>query len=206
MTINAIFFDLGGVLLRTENKTIRQNLAGEFNMTYEEIDEFVFNCPTAKLASVGKITEDEHWLDVTKRLELPEKEMPRIRDSFFSGDVLDQELLRFLRNSRGKLKTGLISNAWTGLRPWILREKFEDAFDFMTISAEVGWAKPDPRIYEFALDKLGVKAAESIFIDDVILNIQAANQLGMHGIWFRSALQTLADIQSFVGWDHSGQE
>lgn len=198
MTIKAIFFDLGGVLLRTENRTIRQTLAAEFKMTYEQIDEFVFNCQSAKLASVGKITEDEHWLDVTKRLNLPEDQMPRIRDTFFSGDELDQTLVRFLRDSRANYKTGLISNAWSGLRPWILKEKFDDAFDNMVISAEVGYAKPDARIYIYAAEKLNVQPHESIFVDDMKTNVDAANDLGMKGVWFQNQQQTLTDIQNLL--------
>ena len=66
MTIKAIFFDLGGVILRTENSSARTNLATEFGMSYAEMDRFVFESKSAALASLGKMTEEEHWLDVTQ--------------------------------------------------------------------------------------------------------------------------------------------
>lgn len=198
MTIKAIFFDLGGVLLRTENREVRRKLGAEFGMTYNEIDAFVFDCETAKLASIGKLTEDEHWLDVTRRLNLSAAEMPRLRDTFFDGDVLDMALVNFLRQSRKNLKTGLISNAWSGLRPWILRERFEDAFDAIVISAEVGWAKPDQRIYQFAMQQLGVSPSESIFVDDVEKNIEGAQNAGMIGIHFTDAETTLQKIHALI--------
>ena len=197
--IKALYFDLGGVLLRTENRSIRENLGREFGMTYDQIDTFVFDSQSAKLASVGRLTEDEHWLDVTKRLGLDPSHMPRLRDTFFAGDVLDMSLVKFLRQSREKYKTGLISNAWSGLRPWILSEQFDDAFDEIVISAEAGFAKPDPRIYQLAMDKLGVTPQQSIFVDDVQKNIDAANSLGMNGIHFKDAQTTLDQIHKLCG-------
>ena len=198
MGIKAIFFDLGGVLLRTENRSIRQALGAEFGMTYDQIDAFVFDCESAKLATIGKMTEDEHWLDVTRRLNLPATEMPRLRDSFFEGDVLDLHLVNFLRQARKSMKTGLISNAWSGLRPWIYQAKFDDAFDNIVISAEAGWAKPDARIYEYAMASLGVTPTESIFVDDVQKNIDGANILGMHGILFKDTPSTLEEIKKLI--------
>lgn len=197
--IKALFFDLGGVLLRTQNRSIREKLGQEFRMTYDQIDSFVFESQSSKLASIGRISEDEHWMDVTRRLGLDASHMPRLRDTFFAGDVLDMDLVNFLRQSRGTYKTGLISNAWSGLRPWILREKFDDAFDHMVISAEAGFAKPDPRIYQLAMEKLGVLPEESIFVDDVQKNIDAANNLGMKGILFKDSPTTLDQIHNSCG-------
>jgi epoxide hydrolase-like predicted phosphatase len=195
MSIRAIYFDLGGVIVRTEDKTARTRLGDEFGMSYDEIDKFVFECESARLASLGKISEDEHWLDVTRRLKQPESDMPRIREAFFGGDNIDHQLVNLLRGLRVTHKTGLISNAWSGLRSWITHHQFEDAFDYLTISAEVGIAKPDARIYKYALEKLGVTAQEAIFVDDVQKNISACEALGMHGILFRSAEQVTAEIK-----------
>ena len=167
-------------------------------MTYEEMDKFVFESKTAALASLGKVTEDEHWLDVTRRLNKPENEMPRIRDAFFGGDSIDQEIINLLRSMRKTHKTGLISNAWEGLRPWIVTRKIDDAFDQMTISAEIGFAKPDPRIYQYALSKLGVEAEQAIFVDDVEKNIIASEMLGMHGVLYRDTKQVLEEVSELL--------
>jgi len=198
MTFNAIYFDLGGVIVRTEDKTSRTNLAIEFGISYNEMDKFVFECKTAALASLGKLTEEEHWLDVTRRLNRPKTDMPRIRDAFFGGDSIDQDIVGLLRLLRNTHKTGLISNAWNGLRQWIIDQKFDDAFDYMTISAELGFAKPDKRIYQFALEKLDVQARQAIFVDDVEKNISACEALGMYGVLFRTPQQVLAEIKQLL--------
>jgi len=198
MPIKAIYFDLGGVIVRTVKPDSRNQLAAEFGMTYEEMDRFVFDCKTAIQATIGEIAEEAHWLDVTRRLNRPESELPHIRDAFFGGDTIDWEIVRFLREQRKVRKTGLISNAWDGLRPWIVSQKFDDAFDHMTISAEVHSGKPAPEIYLHALEKLGVQPAEAVFVDDVEKNIAACQALGMHGVLFRTSEQALADVKQLL--------
>ncbi len=197
MSIKAVFFDLGGVIVRTEYQAPRQHLAESFGMDYDDIDKIVFGGGpngTAARASVGEISEDEHWRSVMKILKLPARESQRVRDELFAGDVIDREILDFLRSLKPKYKTGIISNAWSGLRNYIVREKFDDAFHHMVISAEVGVAKPDPRIYQIALEQLQVKAKEAVFVDDVLENIEACEKIGMKGIQFKdpkSAIQQL---------------
>jgi epoxide hydrolase-like predicted phosphatase len=197
----ALYFDLGGVIVRTEDKTPRTQLGAEFGLTYAEIDQVVFgggSLSTAARASIGAITEETHWVAVTRRLGLPLSERPRIQEQFFAGDRIDWTLVDFLREARKTIKTGLISNAWDGLRPWMRQHKFDDAFDTLTISGEVGLAKPDPRIYRHALAALGVQPEEAIFVDDFIENIQAASALGMQAVHFKSPEQALTEVKSLL--------
>lgn len=199
--IKAIYFDLGGVIVRTEDKAPRTQLGAEFGMTYQQIEKVVFGgglYGTGARASLGAVSEEAHWVNVTRSLNLPLDQRRRIQDQFFAGDKIDWNLVEFLREARKTRKVGLISNAWDGLRPWIRAQKFDDAFDDMTISAEARVAKPMPGIYHQALDALGVKAEESIFVDDFIENIHAADALGMKAIHFRDAKQALAEVQNLV--------
>jgi len=198
MSIRAVFFDLGGVIVRTEYQAPRQHLAERFGMDYDDIDKIVFGGGangSAARATLGEITEDEHWLNIMKILKRPVSEYSRIRDEFFAGDVVDRTLLDFLRSIKPKYKTGLISNAWSGLRNFILRERFDDAFKYMIISAEVGVAKPDPRIFQIALEQLQVKADEAVFVDDFIENIEACRKVGMTGIHFKDPESAIKQLK-----------
>ena len=67
---------------------------------------------------------------------------------------------------------------WRPLIP--LDELFDDVVD----SCEVGMRKPDPRIYELALDRLGVGAHEAVFVDDAPGNVRAAVAVGLAGVLF----------------------
>ena len=197
MTIKAVFFDLGGVIVRTEFQSPRQQLAERLGMEYDDLDKIVFNSDSSLRASMGEIPADEHWASVIKRLKRPASELAAIRDEFFAGDIVDRTLIDYIRSLRGKYKTGLISNAWSDLRDFVVREKFDDAFDKMIISAEVGAMKPKPKIFQIALEQFGVKPKEAVFIDDFYTNIEGCEKVGMKGIHFKdpeTALQQLKKL------------
>ena len=201
MSIKAVFFDLGGVILRTEYQAPRQHLAESFGMDYDDIDKVVFGGGpkgSAARASIGEITEEEHWKNVMKTLKLPASEYDRVREEFFAGDVVDHEIVDFLRSIKPRYKVGLISNAWNGLRDYIVREKFDDAFHHMIISAEVKVAKPDPKIYQIALEQLQVQAEEAVFVDDFIENIEACEKVGMKGIHFKDPKSALQQLKQMI--------
>ena len=86
MSIKAVFFDLGGVILRTEYQVPRQHLAEQFGMDYEDIDKIVFGTPSAARASLGEITEEQHWHQVMKMLKRPVSDYKRIEAEFFALD------------------------------------------------------------------------------------------------------------------------
>ena len=184
MPIRAVFFDFGGVIMRTEYQSPRQKLAERFNMDYDEMDRAVFGSDSARRASLGEITEDAHWSAVMKRFKQPASEMQAFRNNFFGGDVIDRQLVEYIRSLRGSFHTGLISNAWSGLREFITKEKLIDIFDTVVISAEVGAVKPSAKIYEVALNQAKVSAGEAVFVDDVQVNIEACEKIGMKGILF----------------------
>ena len=122
MSIRAVYFDLGGVILRTEDKVPRTRLAESLGMTYEAIESVVHGGGpdgSAARAALGQITEGQHWQNVVRALNLPESEIARVENSYFAGDRLDQTLLALMHSLRPSIKVGLISNAWSGLRAWI---------------------------------------------------------------------------------------
>jgi glucose-1-phosphatase len=206
MTIQAVIFDLGGVLLRTEDPTPRRQLAETLGLPYEELYRLVFDSDSAVKATVGKVSTESHWESVRAGLNLPEKEfqgqIEKLRDDFFGGDYLDTGLVDYIRSLRPRFKTGLLSNAWDDLRR-LMEDKWKinDAFDEIIISAEVGIAKPDPRIYRLAVDRLGVDPEQAVFIDDFFHNLEAARSVGLATVHFKVREQALAELNSLLEQD-----
>lgn len=195
MSIRAVFFDLGGVIVRTEYQSPRQQLAERLGMEYDDLSRIVFDSESSIEATVGSITSLQHWESVLKRLKRSADEMTSIRDEFFAGDIVDHEILNFLRSLRGTYKTGLISNAWSDLRDYMVREKMDDAFDHIIISAEVGVAKPEAKIFQIALEQAGVRPDEAVFVDDFYANIEGCEKVGMKGIHFKDAQSALQQLK-----------
>ena len=94
------------------------------------------------------------------------------------------------------LRTGLLSNSWGNDYP---RDGWDEMFDVVVISGEVGMRKPEPGIFEHTLDLIGLPAEQTVFVDDLRPNIEAAVALGMVGVHHRSYEQTLLELEALFG-------
>ena len=155
----------------------------------------VFSGEQGQRAQRGELSIEEHWSSVREALGLNPGDFPDLIDRFFGGDVLDTDLVDFIRKLKENHKTGIISNAWSNLPEMLLQWQIGDAFDVIVGSAQVGILKPDPRIYQIALERLGLKPAEAVFVDDFIENVRGAQRVGMHAIHFREREQALQELK-----------
>ncbi len=198
MAVRAVLFDFGGVIVRTEYQAPREHLAERLNMTYEDLCRLVFESETGRQASLGKVATEAHWRTVARRLSQPIAAIGSLREEFFAGDVLDRRLVEFISSLRPRCRTGLLSNAWPETRQYIEQNHLAEAFDVVVISSEVGLMKPDHAIYQLALKRLEVPAQEAVFVDDTEINVEAARELGIRGILFRSASQVQAELETLI--------
>ncbi len=195
----AILWDLGGVLLRTEDWEPRHCLDRMLNLPNGKIYELVFESEMSRKATVGEATNDDLWMWVGEQLELSSDKLTVVRDEFWSGDQIDMDLIRSIRARKAGTKMGLLSNGWPSTRRFLEdRWHIADIFDDIIVSAEVGLAKPDQRIYQLALDRLGVEAEQTIFIDDFDENIQGARELGIHGILFQDPQIVMEELKGLL--------
>ena len=201
MSIKIVIFDMGGVLVRTEKREPRAALGLRFGKTYTELDKIMFANKSSLRASRGEISAREHMQHVMRTLDLPETDeaIDDFVDEFFLGDEVDGEIIDYIQSLRSRYKTVLLSNAWDNLRKILVKTwKIADVFDEIFVSAEMGVAKPDPKIYKIVLDKLGVAPEECVFVDDFIENIEAARKLGMHGIHFQDKDAAMDELKTLL--------
>ncbi len=197
--IKTVIFDLGGVLVRTENRQPRQKLAEKYGMSYQELSDLVYRTESAKLAMIGNVSAEDHQQTILKNLNLPLDSFSTFEDEFWGGDRLDSHLVEFIQSLRGEYKTVLLSNAWDNLRPLLKGLwKIDSVFDHIFISAELGLAKPDPEIYKVVIDSLDQDPSELIFIDDFVENVKAAREANLNAIHFRNRDQALADLAEYL--------
>ena len=171
MGIKAVIWDIGGVIMRTEDLGPRDQLAADLGVTRAYLNDLVFGGEQGTRAQHGELSQTELWEYVRRALRLEPGAYPDLRERFFGGDVLDSELVDFIRALKPQFKIGIISNAWSELPVALENWGIADAFDIVVGSGDEGIMKPDPRIYQIALDRLAVQPPEAVFVDDFIENI-----------------------------------
>lgn len=126
-------------------------------------------------------------------------------ERLFAHVELDEVMLAAVAAVRAAgRRTGLLSNSWgdRGSTGYPV-ERFDELFDAVVISGEVGLRKPDPAIYALAAERLGVPPAACVFVDDLDSNVRAAEEAGMGGVIHRGAAETLPLLAGLLDVDES---
>lgn len=194
--IKAVIFDFGGVILRTHDWSGRRRWEQRLGLPPDGAEQMVFNSEMGRQAQHGRITTDDLWQWVGQQCGLSAAELAQFRQDFWAGDVLDEELVAFIRQLRPSYQTALISNAFDDLRNVLTNEfAIANAFDVIVISSEEGVMKPDPRLYQIALERLNCGPHEAVFIDDFVHNIEGARTIGLHTIHFTPGIDPTAALR-----------
>jgi putative hydrolase of the HAD superfamily len=200
MSLRTVIFDMGGVLLRTFDSEPRARWERECGLAPGELGDLVFNSEHGVQAQLGLLGEDDLWHRVQQRLGLSPEQRERLRSDFFAGDQVDRELVSAIDHLRTFVTVGLLSNASAGLRSMLAHPlELASHFDHITISAEEGLMKPDPRIFHISLSRAGALPSEAVFVDDSAANVRAARQLGMVTIHYRTTEATLQELSALTG-------
>lgn len=114
----------------------------------------------------------------------------------FAGFRPMPEMYDVLRRARAAgVRTGLLSNSWGNPYP---RDDFAELFDAVVISAEVGMRKPDAEIYHHTLERVGASPDAAVFVDDTMVNVRAAEALGIAGIHHREMPETVRRLEELL--------
>jgi 2-haloacid dehalogenase len=196
----AIIFDFGNVLVDWDPRYLyRKLLDGDqaIEKFLGEVDFFAWNLQHDAGRPFDESIADmcirfPQYCDLIRAYDL------RYEESI-SGPIWPTvEILRNLKDAGFPLYG--LSN-WPADKYDLVRPKYEffSWFDDIVVSGKVRIAKPDPRIFELLLGRIGRPAQECLFIDDSPKNIAAAQRLGFQTILFRSAGQLKQELSAFVG-------
>lgn len=210
--IKAIIFDLGGVLMTdVPLKQIAGALAKKSSLPEDKIHAHLYPTEHWNLLTLGKITEDEYWDNFLKASKISEKLEVRseklkkelkkkVRSSLYPLNHAPR-LVNLLKNHPFdhaqdlRCKLAILSNH---AKEWseYMQQKFDlfKSFDSIIFSCDVGFRKPDPKIYKIALEQLQCEAKECVLIDDKKRNTDAAEKLGIKGIVFEEYLKLVEEL------------
>lgn len=202
--IEAVVLDIGGVVLRTEDRTGRQTLEGMYGLPLGGADELIFNSKEAIDSTIGLVDQKLIWQNAANKLNLSNQELVEFQNYFWQGDQIDQPLIDFLMSFQNKYKTAFLTNAWLGARA-TLAERYHliegETVNKILISSELGVAKPNERIYHILSTVINAPFDNILFIDDFSENIIAAKALGMQTIHYKPGIDLISTLKNQLTLD-----
>jgi HAD superfamily hydrolase (TIGR01509 family) len=192
-----IVFDLGGVVVKWEPDAIVAS---------------VFSDPATRTIARRDIIGHHEWIEhdrgvlntdqlidaCTVRTGLPRTDVARLVNAVAPSLVPIEATVDLIRRLRAEGHAMFfLSNMPRETMDYLERtHDFWDLFDGAVVSARVGLCKPEPAIYEHLLSTYDLDPRETIFLDDVAANVDAARRAGMLGIQFRDAAQAEREIRA----------
>jgi putative hydrolase of the HAD superfamily len=198
--ITVIFFDLGNVILPFNNYQIAEKLS-RFSQKREfqdptKIFPYLFELQEGVINAfeMGRISSSEFFQSIKNHLALSisfEEFIPIWTDIF----VENREVSEIILSLKGRWRLGLLSNTDPLHFKHILSEfPVVSVFDKWILSYEVGFKKPDVRIFQKAMEWASIEPEKILFIDDIKDHVEAAASLGMQGIHFISTPQLREEL------------
>lgn len=188
--IKAVLFDYGGVLTNA-GRSVRHDIAKALGVADEELQ---FDDMNEKFRT-GKINSKEFFAELNSRYKGDGTLETKLLDNpdFYRREEKIYHLAEELR-SLG-IKTSIFSNVYQPSADRLRQVGNYEGFDPLILSCEVGYAKPDERFYQRALDLLKLRPEEILLIDDQDKCLVPARKMGMKVIKSVSTEQVLADAK-----------
>jgi putative hydrolase of the HAD superfamily len=193
--MKGIIFDFGGVMKNETDRFIFRDISQAFKREPKAIEK-----------AAKKLIPELHAGKLTDRQFL--KKLAQALKVEFKGEMSDLLVRSYRKKSRvSKPMTALVKKLGQNYQLLLLTNTFPgharinrqlgwyDVFQKRVFSYREGLVKPDKRIYRLALKKLGLKARESVFIDDKKINLKPARELGLKTVHFQDYAQLKKDLR-----------
>ena len=183
--IKAVIFDFGRVISAQKPSSLFRAYENDLGLAPGTINQIMFESQAWQDALVGRISAAEYWYAIGPALGLQScRLIDEFRKRYHADESIDKGVFNLIRQLHGGYKLAVLSNHPQGLAQWLSDWEIFDLFDVVYCSGDEGMAKPDPAVYNLTLKRLGILPHESIFIDDTIGHVKAAQSLGIHAILF----------------------
>ncbi|MHA2185383.1 MAG: HAD family hydrolase [Promethearchaeota archaeon] len=189
MQIKVIIFDLGGVVLDFDFSNFYNKIIAQSPLNKPQTPIMLEFFRQSDIYHQGNMTDDEFYhlaCDLLQTCTLDQADFYSAFNSIISG--LNPEIISLIRKLKEMRKYKLIALSNVNSSHWDYISKqnwdFINYFDELILSHEIHLVKPNPKIFEYAIQKAKCKPTQIVFIDDGLNNIRAAQEFGIQGIKF----------------------
>lgn len=183
--IKTILFDVGGVITNQADmpdfESLYRNFANRIGIDPQIVVDYHYKNINDML--IGKLTMRDFLNEVNKS-DLTNDLIAIWTQEALKTTKLNTELLGIIDKLRKNYRLGILSDLTESIYFTDVELKIYDHFDSLFLSFKVGLKKPDKQFYLLALNEMKSQPAETIFIDDKAEYVNAAKELGLHGITY----------------------
>ncbi|HJT62953.1 MAG TPA: HAD family phosphatase [Burkholderiales bacterium] len=192
-----LIFDLGGVVVRWDPAAIIASVFQDQKLR-AKAREGVFEHADWLELDRGTLGREDAIRRAAQRTGIDAAELTRLLIAVPPSLVpIPQTVELLYRLKAGGYPLYCLSNMHLASIEHLEREqKFFEVFTGRVISCRLNLCKPEPAIYRHALQTYGLRAEDTVFIDDVEVNIQAAAKVGLRTIQFRDAAQCERELRA----------
>lgn len=190
--------------MKTVDPTPRWSWDDRLGLARGTIERVVHGSESWRQAQTGRLSDADYWQDVARQLKLSGAQLTQLQQDYFSGDQLDTQLIDYIREQRAAgFTVAMLSNDSRALYDKLTAHHITSLFDPLVVSVEIGVMKPDAAAYHAVLARLQRHAEETIFIDDMPANIEAAAAVGIHAVHYRAGMDLEAALRPLLVIDRS---
>jgi epoxide hydrolase-like predicted phosphatase len=187
-----VFFDWGGVIASDPGDEFLGKLLSDVGASEQQVKDIFAGY--MKQFMRGQITEAEYWAELKAKYNLAIHDTISEEFTKWKGLVANEEVLALVDRIKAEgIKVAILSNVIEPTYNVLEKAGYYDRFDLIIASCKVGYAKPESEIYTLALERAGVNADESMFIDDKQLCLDPAAKMGVTTILAQSPSQIVHD-------------
>jgi HAD superfamily hydrolase (TIGR01549 family) len=184
MAVEVVFLDIGGVLYRDESYRDALRLAlRELGGTFAD-DAFDAEYDACRAAQSGSFRDRLSKTFLGPHADVGEVERTAERWWRYSTEDLEPDAIPTLERLEGRYRLGVIANQPAVVREAMARDGLDRFVDVWAVSADVGFDKPDPRLFGYAIDAAKVEPVRAAMVGDRLdYDVRPARAAGMRAIW-----------------------
>ncbi len=185
--IDVLLLDVGGVIVPPADQEVVARAERTLGLAAGELGALLYEWEPWYALSTGRIDVDAYWAALGARVGWEPAALAAALRPVWEPSGIDAKVVGLVRAVRPLVRVAVLSNATLALEQQLTGFGVRDLFDPVINSARVGLRKPDPRIFQHAIDVLGVPAGRILFVDDKQRNTRVAEELGIPSLVYAAA-------------------